>query len=611
MSQVTRYANRVLKGLRSILSASGLHPLPIFRSLRGYNRSDLQADTRSGVNVALLAFPQGMAYAVIAGLPIEYGIYGSVIASMIGPVFSGSRFIVLGPTNATSVLLPVAIGTMAVTVDEKVALVPVLIILSGLFLLIGGLFRVANLTQYISRAVVAGYITAAAIYIIVKQVGKVLYTDFSTPLDATLFDIITRTVASFEFMHWPSLVIGLITTVIFLLLKRFVPTLPNVAVTLILVSVLTAAVDSMPDHFDFFQDGASNPILLFGAVNASDWHLTPPAISFETISKLAEPALIIAFLCILEGSSIGKSLAARSGEKLDANQEMYSMGMANICCALGQGMPASGSLTRSKLNADSGAHSPVSSVICGLLCLLGVILLGPLISTIPVAALAMVVIFIGFSLFNAHTIRLVTRSTHSDAAVFAVTFLTALFIRLDFAIVFGAILSIILFLRKVSAPELVEYSFNEQGHLYEIDSVDSRSNPHVSIVHVEGELFFGAAELFRDQMRRVCDDPNLKIIILRLKNAYHLDATSIMALEELIRYLRENDRDLIVSGARKEVYRVFKRSRLIDLLGPENFFMGAPSNPNVSTRNALKRAKQIIGEGDVDVKIYYDPSKSG
>ncbi|MEM6821653.1 MAG: STAS domain-containing protein, partial [Verrucomicrobiota bacterium] len=229
---------------------------------------------------------------------------------------------------------------------------------------------------------------------------------------------------------------------------------------------------------------------------------------------------------------------------------------------------------------------------------------------IPVSALGMLVIFIGISLINRRAIRLVTRATHSDAAVFAVTFLSAVLIRLDFAIIMGAVVSIILFLRKVSSPELVEYSFNEQGNLYEIEDKRTRPNPQISIVHVEGNLFFGAAELFRDQMRRVCDDESLKVVILRLKNAYHLDATSVMALEELIQYLNEKERFLIVSGARTNVGKVFIKSGLINVVSKDNFFMGDPANPNMSTKKALIRAKELLGGQKADVKIYYDPNKS-
>jgi len=139
---------------------------------------------------------------------------------------------------------------------------------------------------------------------------------------------------------------------------------------------------------------------------------------------------------------------------------------------------------------------------------------------------------------------------------------------------------------------------------------DRRQHPSISIVHVEGELFFGAAELFRTQIQRTCADPNLKVIILRLKNARHLDATSVMALEELVRVMRSEHRDIIISGAMREVYRVLKNSGLLEEIGRENIFMGSAANPNLSTRNALKRAQEILGTKDAEVRIYYDPRQS-
>ncbi len=609
LEHIAAKVKRLWSTVVGLASKSQLHPLPIIEARHYYDRRMLPGDLRAALNVALLAFPQGMAYAVIAGLPIEYGIYGSIIASIVGPMFSGSRFIMLGPTNATAVLLPVAIGTLAVTRDEKLVFVPLLLILAGGFLLLGAFFKVANLTQYISRSVVTGYITAAAVYIIVNQAKKVAGLEFTTELDASLIDVIWLTIQALPEANVPALVLSWLTAVVYLSLQKHFKMLPNVAITLVAMSVAGVVINWGIEHVAMIRDLFPEPLAQLKAIDASSWRPTWPAFDYDAIRGLVGPALVIAFLSILEGSSIGKSLAARSGEKLNTNQEMLGMGMANIACGLGGGMPASGSLTRSKLNDDTGARSPLASVYCGVICLIGAVTLGPLIQFIPTPALGMLVIFIGSSLVNAHSIRLVTKSTKSDATVFLTTFIVALLIRLDFGIITGALVSIILFLRKVSAPELVEYNFNEQGNLYEMEEKDARPNPQVSIVHVEGELFFGAAELFRDQMRRVCDDPNLKVVVLRLKNAYHLDATSVMALEELIKYLKEKDRNLIVSGARKDVYRVFKDSGLIETLGKKNFFMGSTANPNMSTRNALKRAQELLGGQKADVKIYYDPHK--
>jgi SulP family sulfate permease len=607
--QIRMGVQRLWKRVVTLATMSQLHPLPIIEARTYYRKEFLASDLRASLNVALLAFPQGMAYAVIAGLPIEYGIYGSIIASIVGPIFSGSRFIMLGPTNATSVLLPVAIGTLAVARDEKLQYVPILLVLAGVFLLVGAFFRVANLTQYISRSVVTGYITAAAVYIIVNQMKKVADLNFSLDLNATLIDAIWMTVEKMPEANMAALMLSIMTAGLYLLLQKHYKILPNVAITLVVMSVVGTAMNYGMGEVKLIGELFPDKIAQLKSIDVSSWRPTLPSFSYESVRGLAGPAMVIAFLSILEGSSIGKSLAARSGEKLNTNQEMLAMGMANIACGFGGGMPASGSLTRSKLNADTGAKTPLASIFCGFICLGAALLLGPYIRFIPTSALGVLVIFIGFSLISKHSIRLVMKSTRSDATVFMTTFISALLIRLDFAIIIGAAVSIILFLRKVSAPELVEYNFNEQGNLYEMEDKDIRPNPQVSIVHVEGELFFGAAELFRDQMRRVCDDPNLKVVILRLKNAYHLDATSVMALEELIQYLNEKERHLIVSGARKDVYRVFKNSGLIDVLGKENFFMGTPTNPNMSTRNALKRAQEMLGGQKADVKIYFDPNK--
>jgi SulP family sulfate permease len=175
------------------------------------------------------------------------------------------------------------------------------------------------------------------------------------------------------------------------------------------------------------------------------------------------------------------------------------------------------------------------------------------------------------------------------------------------AIFLGVATSVVLYLRQAARPMLVEYTFNPEGDLLEKAASSPRAFPQISIVHVEGELFFGAAELFRTQIQRTVADPNLKVIILRMKNARHLDATSVMALEDLIQFLHAKQRHLIISGAMKGVYRVLKNSQMIEVIGRENVFLGSAQNPNLSTRNALKRAQELLGTKDAEVKIWYDP----
>ncbi|MDA0346669.1 MAG: SulP family inorganic anion transporter [Verrucomicrobia bacterium] len=582
--------------VREGFKRNALELFPIKKELQRYNAQKGLGDLRAGFNVALLAFPQGMAYALIGGLPVQYGIYCAALASIFGPLFSGSRFIALGPTNATSVMLMSTIGGM-VLISDKLEAMPTLLLLVAMFLILGALLGVANLIQYISRSVVTGYITAAAVLIIANQLDSVM--GFEIQGESTFISVLEKTFKSVDLVNWPSVALGVITLALFLFLVKKQPLLPNVAITLATMSLVGVL---------FNNNGYG--LVLLDQVPMGVLPVSLPIPRFDLIDQLAPGALAIAFLAILEGSSIGKSLAARAGGRINSNQEMLGMGAANLASAFVSGMPASGSLTRSVLNYTSGSKTALSHILSGFLCLAGVLSLGPLIGYIPRAALAVVVIGVGISLINKHQIRIVTKSTKTDALVFFVTLVSGLLFKLDFAIYLGTGTSIVLFLRKVSMPELIEYTFNDEGNLTELTHKNNRAEEHISIVHVEGELFFGAAELFRDQIRIVSEEPNLKVIILKMRNAHHLDATTMMALEELILYIRERGRRLIVSGARRDVYKVFRDSGILSVVGRKNFFMDHVSNPNLSTANALRRAQEIIGKKSAEIRIYTDPNKS-
>jgi SulP family sulfate permease len=590
---------------REIKRRNHLHYFPLRRSLKGYDRETAAKDLRAGINVALLAFPQGMAYAAIAGLPIQYGIYASAIAAILGPILSGSRFVILGPTNATSVLVFASFLSLGVTtMEEKVSLISLVVFLSGLFLVLGAFLKIANLIQYISRSVVTGYITAAAIYIIVNQLKKVFGYDFSLPEGSTFLTVIWLTIKNFPLTHIPTLVLSVMTLGLYLTLNQYYRKLPNVAITLVLMSAVAVLLERFIPP-EIYGQG----IATLSAVDATRWHFTIPTLDGDLVSQLASVSLVIAFLSVLEGTSIGKSLASRAGRRLNSNQEMLGMGLANIGCAFYQGMPASGSLTRSQLNWSSGGTTAMASMVSGLLCALGAYTLGPLTRFIPVSVLGVLVISIGLSLINRHVLRIVWNATGSDRLVFVITFLAALLVRLDFAIILGTGVSVLLFLRKAAQPELTEFAHDAAGELTPISSSEKRDRPEISIVHVEGDLFFGASELFRDQMRRVCEEPLLRVVILKMRNAYHLDATSVLALEELIRYMREQNRTLLISEVRKDAVRIFRRSGLIDIIGRDNIFPDHPSNPTRATAKALGRAAQLLGGKDAEIRIFLGKSR--
>jgi SulP family sulfate permease len=216
---------------------------------------------------------------------------------------------------------------------------------------------------------------------------------------------------------------------------------------------------------------------------------------------------------------------------------------------------------------------------------------------------------VGYKLINRPQIRVSTRSTRSDAIVFFATLGAALFLKLDTAIYVGIGVALALFLQKTSTPSLAEYTFNESGQLAELRDRNLRSNPQISIIHVEGELFFGAADLFQDQVRRQAEDENIRVFILRMKNARHLDATTVMALESLHDYLRKTGRFLLISGSSPDVTRVLRNSGLLKQIGEENIFP-AEINPTIATKRALVRARELLPQ-KADVRLFYERPVSG
>jgi SulP family sulfate permease len=572
--------------------------------------------------VALLAIPQGIAYAAIAELPISFGIICSAVASIVAPLFAGSRHTILGPTNATAFMLFSFFAAEQALAPREVELIPLLVLMIGVFCLVGGILKAADLLQYVSRSVLVGYLTGAAVLIMANQLKHVFGISEQVASDhpANFISLLTSLGRHIGETQWQPLLIGGITFAAYHVLQKWKPRWPVFSLVLIAGSALFGTL--------IHTGGSFAGVETFTTFTFADLAPRMPDFTsariFDDIGALAGVAFAIAFLACLENTVMAKSIASHSGDRAEVNQDMFAVGAANIATAFAGGMPGSGSLTRSTLNYESGARTRFASLYSGLIILVAALIIAwlpgfglALIDYVPKSALAALVIGIAFTLINPTNIRVCLRSTHDDAAVITATFLATLLAPLHVAIFIGVGLSITLFLRRASKPHLVEYEFSEKGELREMGEKRKRPNPAISIVHVEGDLFFGAAELFRNQVQRTAADPSLKVLILRLKNARHLDATSVLALEELIKFMRSQDRHVLISGAPKDVYKVLRKSGTLKLIqegtdreaGESNIFMYRPSNPNLSTRDALKRAQQLLGGQKADVRIFYDPGK--
>ena len=580
---------------------------PLVQEFPAYSRGKLRGDLLAGATVALVSIPQAIGFALIAGLPPLMVIMSVIVGGFIGALFTSSHHLVFGPTNSISIILAATIFSFHGSTLTPAEITLLLAFLIGAFQLAGGLAQLGKLTQFISRSVVIGYGTAIALLLAAGQIPHLLgmVAERGSFLGSLWMALVNLAHLNF---NPAAATLGLFTLLLFEAIERLVPKIPAELLGLVLLALATkfTGLHTLLGIRTIADEGAlavALPSFIGMPLDADNLSVVPPVLS---------AALAIAILGMLEALSIGKTMAAKSGQRIDANQELVSMGLANIGNSLFGAMPGSASFARSSANLHSGACTQVSALTSSLLVLLALFLVAPLINFIPVPCLAAHLIRIGMKMINREQIRIACRATRSDAFVFTTTLVAAFFLKLDIAIYVGVGLSLALFLRKASAPSLVEYSFNAAGQLAQVEEKAPRKNPAISIVHVEGELFFGAADLFQEQVRYMADESDLRVIILRMKNARHLDATSVMSLLQLHDYLQTAGRHLIISGISPEVEHVLKASGAWTKIGAENIFP-AEANLTMSTKRALLRASHLLqmAKGQkAEVRIFYDKQRA-
>jgi SulP family sulfate permease len=577
--------------------------LPFLAELRTYSWEKFKADLIAGATVTLVSIPQAIGFSLILNLPPTPVIVSVIIGGFVGSLFFSSRHHVFGPTSSISLIVAATVASNAALGLEPLELAIFLGFLIGVIQLLAGLLNFGEVTKFISRSVVIAYSTGIGILLIASQLHNLLgYSvgsgqNFSMNVLQALYDLGTARVVP------AAMGIGVLTFAIFWTVRRFKPKWPEALIGLALLGIV-AKVFTVYHHgtvpFRMVRDeGALTAIL----PSFAGYPFGPRRLHY--LPELAGTAIAISILGMLEAVSITKGLAAKSGQKIEPNQELIGMGAANIACSFFGAVPGSSSFARSAVNYQSGARTQMSSMISSAVVLLVLGLVTPVFNFIPVAALAAHLIRVGFKMINWHQIRISCRSTPSDLVVFVVTLGSCLFLKLDTAIYVGIGVSLALFLKKTSTPTLVEYAINETGNLAELNDPTQRAHPQISIIHVEGELFFGAADLFQEQIRSLADNQNIRVFILRMKNARHLDASTVMAMETLHDYLSETGRYLLISGSNPEVTRVLENSGLLRQLGPENIFP-AEANPTVATSKALKRAKELVPGDSPDLRVFYD-----
>ena len=584
--------------------------LPFVAEFRGYTWARLRADLIAGATLTLVSVPQAIGFALILGLPPMTVIMSVVVGGFFSALFFSSHFHVFGPTTSVCLITAATIAANADLGLHPLVLAAYIAFLIGVVQFAAGLLNFGEVTKFISRSVVISYTTAIGVLLIVSQAPNLL--GFHVPAGQDFLTVIGEIAAAVRAVNvsWWAIAIGLATLAIFMAVQRWRKTWPEALIGLAVLGLAARLFSYLVAHDHIFglqtvpflmvkDEGA-----LTAALPALEW-LPPLAVQIRVLPHLTSTVLAIAIIGMLEATAITKSLAARSGQHLDPNQELLGMGVGNMVAGLFGVTPGSSSFTRSAVNYQSGATSQLSSMLSSVVVLLILFFITPVFNYIPVAALAAHLMRVGYRLLNRAQIRIAVRSTRADAVVFAVTLGSALFFRLENAIYIGIGTALVLFLQKTSTPSLVEYAFNESGQLAEVSDPTKRANPQISIIHVEGELFFGAADLFQEQVRRLAEDEHIRVFVLRMKNARHLDATAVMAMENLHDYLRRNGRYMLISGCNAEVLRVLRNSGLLAQIGEENVFP-AEINLTMSTKRALTRATELLHTRRADIRLFYE-----
>jgi SulP family sulfate permease len=596
LDDLTEVAEQRLNRIGDKLRANLIPPL--LRSLNDCSHASWRADILAGLTIAALTIPQSVAFALLIGIPVTAVIACAVVGTVLCSLYCSSKHLVFGPTNTISIILAGALLTLAAEPLDPVQKVLVIGFMMGAIQLVAGLASFGKITQFVSRSVIVGYTTAVGILIATGQLGNLF--GISRGPDVSLpgtMKHLAASVLTFNF-NQATAVTGLGCLLVITWLRRWRPRWPDGLPTLAIAGLI-AWFFQLDQHGvrvvqDLGEISGGMPFFSGFPLNAEGLALLPSVTSI---------AIAAAILGMLESVTIAKSLATRTGQRIDPDQELIGMGLGNLIGAGFGAMPGSASFLRSAAGLQAGARSQWA-VITGsgvVLCL--VLILSPLLAYIPIAAIAAYLIVIAIRLFQPAQIFIVRRATRADAMVFWVTLIAALFLRLDTAIYTGIGMSLVLFLQKASAPTLLEHAFDDQGQLAQIATATERNHPQVSIVHVEGDLFFGAADIFQDGVRRLAEDPSIRVFILRMKNARHLDATTVMAMGQLLEYLHSQGRHLLISGVHGDVAAVLARSGLAKKIGLENIFP-AEENATLATKKALQRAEALIGVR-LDLRVFY------
>jgi len=539
--------------------------LPFLRWRDRVTRSSSRADALAGITGALIVLPQAVAFATIAGLPPEYGLYAAMAPAIVAALFGSSWHLVSGPTTAISIAVFASVSPYAQPGSpEFIGLVLTLTALTGLFELALGLARMGVLVNFISHTVVIGFTAGAALLIAGSQIKNFFGLDI--PRGTPFFEILGLFAQQLGDINPYVLAVSLMTLIVGILTKMLMPKLPYMIVALVAGSLLAAAANG-------YVGVETTHIGTVGALSSGLPPFTLPDFSLRSISQMLFPALIITMLALTEAVSISRSIAGRSGQQIDGNQEFIGQGLSNLVGAFFSGYASSGSFNRSGVNYAAGAQTPLAAVYASFFLVLILLLVAPLAAYLPTAAMAGILFLVAWGLIDFHHIQQLHRISRQETVVLWVTLVGTLF-DLEKGIFLGVALSLALYLYRTSRPALEAVVPDSDADSYHYVAANGRPEcPQIKMMRLNGSIFFGAVSHLQQQVQELTEkSPKHKHLVLMASGINFIDLAGAEFLGETAKRYANAGGSFGLYRMKENVVASLRSGGFIDAIGEENLY---------------------------------------
>lgn len=524
------------------------HLLPLLAWRTILTPHTLRADALAGLTGAVLVVPQGIAYALLAGLPPVYGLYTAIIPTILAALFGSSRQMVNGPTAALSIALFASLQPIAASSDGQfLSLALTLTFLAGAFQLLLGLARLGALVDLVSHTVVIGFTAGAAVIIATSQLPHALGIG---PLNTDGFLASWPALASrLGEMSPVALTIALTTLLLCLTFRRWLPRWPGMLMALAIATALAQ-----------WFDPTGMTIPRVDAVPRGLPPLSLPDLSITALAQLTPGAIALGLLGLVEAAAIARAMAARypsrDGPRLDMNQEFIGQGLSNLIGPFFSGYLSSGSFTRSGLNASAGARTPLAALFSALLLIPILLLAAPLIGYLPMPAMAGALLLVAAKLIDREGIREALTTSHAETCALLITFASTLLLALEFAIYFGVLASLALYLRRTTRPPVVESTLDHVPVSLKASLEASRC----TVVRIDGSLYFGASESVARRLERF-QQPDLVILAAGIN---FIDLSGLHLLRNQARQCQARGGRLYLAWIKPDVEAFLNRAHALE-----------------------------------------------